>query len=160
MSNNPKDGFDRRDFMIKAIGASAAVSASAAAPALAAATPASDGTAYTGDVIQGKKVVSALDVDNLEAGKKHLFYFQGAPTAAGQHWHVSVMVAKGAKPGKRIALIAGVHGDEISSVRTVQTIMDQLDPAEMSGAVMAAFDVSRPAIEGMARRWPNSGRGI
>ena len=146
--------------MIKAIGASAAVSASAAGPAPAAATSASDGTAYTGDVIQGKKVVSALDVDNLEAGKKHLFYFQGAPTAAGQHWYVSVMVAKGAKPGKRIALVAGVHGDEISSVRTVQTIMDQLDPAQMSGAVMAVFDVSRPAIEGMARRWPNSGRGI
>jgi hypothetical protein len=30
----------------------------------------------------------------------------------------------------------------------------------MSGAVLAVLDVSRPAIEGMARRWPNSGRGI
>ena len=78
----------------------------------------------------------------------------------GQHWYVSVMVAKGAKPGKRVALISGVHGDEMSSVRTVQTVMDQLDPAEMSGTVLAVFDVSRPALEAMARRWPNSGRGI
>ena len=38
--------------------------------------------------------------------------------------------------------------------------MNQLDPAEMSGAVLAAFDVSRPAIETMERRWSNSGRGI
>jgi predicted deacylase len=30
----------------------------------------------------------------------------------------------------------------------------------MSGTVMAVFDVSRPAIEGMQRRWPDSGRGI
>ena len=45
-------------------------------------------------------------------------------------------------------------------MHTVQTVMNQLDPAEMSGTVMAVFDVSRPAIEGMARRWPNSGRGI
>jgi predicted deacylase len=30
----------------------------------------------------------------------------------------------------------------------------------MSGAVLAVLDVSRPAMEGMARRWPNSGRGI
>ena len=38
--------------------------------------------------------------------------------------------------------------------------MDRLNPVEMSGAVLAVLDVSRPAMEGMARRWPNSGRGI
>jgi uncharacterized protein len=38
--------------------------------------------------------------------------------------------------------------------------MDRLHPVEMSGAVLAVLDVSRPAMEGMARRWPNSGRGI
>ena len=47
----------------------------------------------------------------------------------------------------------------MSSVHTVQTVMNQLDPAEMSGTVMAVTDVSRPAIEGMQRRWPNFGRG-
>jgi hypothetical protein len=36
------------------------------------------------------------------------------------------MVAKGARPGKRIALVSGVHGDEISPVRTLQTVMDQI----------------------------------
>jgi uncharacterized protein len=117
-------------------------------------------TVYTGDVIQGKKVISALDVNDLEPGKKHTFYFQGVQTPTGQHWNVSVMVAKGAKPGKRIALVGGVHGDEISSVHTIHTIMNQLRPAEMSGTVLAVFDVSRPALEGMARRWSNSGRGI
>lgn len=80
--------------------------------------------------------------------------------ATGQHWYVSAMVAKGTKPGKRIALVSGVHGDEISPVRTIQTVMDGLDPVQMSGAVLAVLDVSRPALEGMARRWPNSGRGI
>src|ERR1700751_6065113 len=111
-------------------------------------------------MIDGKKVISALDINDLESGKKHFFYFQGVQTPTRQHCHVPTMVAKGARPGKRIALVSGVHGDEISPVRTIQTVMDQLDPAEMSGAVLAVFDVSRPALEGMARRWPNSGRGI
>jgi uncharacterized protein len=168
MSDEPRDGLDRRDFMIAAIGASAAIvastdaaraqSADASSAAPAAAT--SRGTVYTGDVIQGKKVISALDVADLEPGKKHLFYFQGVQMPTGQHWYVSVMVAKGAKPGKRVALISGVHGDEMSSVHAVQTVMNQLDPAEMSGTVLAAFDVSRPAIEAMERRWHSSGRGI
>jgi predicted deacylase len=78
----------------------------------------------------------------------------------GQHWNVSVIVAKGAKPGKRVTLVSGVHGDEMSSIHTVQTVMDKLDPANMSGTVMAVPDVSCPALESMQRRWPNAGRGI
>jgi hypothetical protein len=167
MSNRPEERLDRRDFMIASIttaGASAALAITAgAANAQGAATTSADpasGTAYTGDTIQGKKVVSALDVNNLEPGKKHLLYFQGVQMPTGQHRYVSVTVARGAKPGKRAVLVSGVHGDEMSSVHTVQTVMNQLDPGEMSGTVTAVTDVSSPAMEGMQRRWPNQGRGI
>jgi hypothetical protein len=79
-------------------------------------------TVYTGDVINGKKVVSSLNTNDLEAGRKHLLYFQGVQMSTGQHWYVSVIVAKGSKPGKRITLTSGVHGDEMSSVHTVQMV--------------------------------------
>jgi uncharacterized protein len=155
---------DRRGFISAAIGASAALTTSmipASANASAATpVPGGGGTAYTGDVIKGKQVISALDVEDLEPGQKHLFYFQGVQTPAGQHHYVSAMVAKGAQPGPRVALISGVHGDEISSIRTVQRVMEQLDPAEMAGTVLAVFDVSRPALINMQRRWPNTGRGF
>lgn len=166
MSSKPGECLDRRDFMIASvatIGASAGLMANASpanaqgSPAFAAGAPSA--TVYTGDVIQGKKVVSALDVDDLEPGRKHLLYFQGVEMPTGQHWYVSVTVAKGANPGKRVVLVSGVHGDEMSSVHTVQTVMNQLDPARMSGSVMAVTDVSRAAMEGMQRRWPNAGRG-
>ena len=171
MPSKPEERLDRRDFMIASIatiGASAALAANAgsanaqdsATSSVSPAPGAPSATVYTGDVIQGKKVVSALDVNDLEPGQKHLLYFQGVQMPTGQHWYVSVTVAKGAKPGKRVVLVSGVHGDEMSSVHTVQTVMNQLDPAEMSGTVMAVTDVSRPAMEGMQRRWPNSGRGI
>src|SRR6478736_5298626 len=164
------DSLDRRDFMratIASVGASAALAAhagparvqAASAPAARSAQAASRGTVFTGDVIGGKRVISALDLEDLAPGR-HLFYFQGVQMPTGQHWYVSVIVAKGAKPGKRIALISGVHGDEISPMHMIQSVMAQLDPATMSGSAMAILDVSRPALEGMARRWPNSGRGI
>jgi hypothetical protein len=170
-SSKSEDRLDRRDFVIAsitAIGASAALvtntgSANAQATATSPLGPVArtpSATVYTGDTIQGKRVVSALDVNDLEPGRKHLLYFQGVQMPTGQHWYVSVTVAKGAKPGKRIVLVSGVHGDEMSSVHTVQTVMNQLDPVEMSGTVMAVTDVSRPAMEGMQRRWPNGGRGI
>lgn len=168
MSNGSKEGVDRRDFVISSLatfGASAALAATAAvADAQDSAMPAggaaaSHGTVYTGDMIEGKKVVSALDLDDLEPGQKHLLYFQGVQMPTGQHWYVSVIVAKGVRPGKRAVLVSGVHGDEMSSVHMVHTVMDQLNPAEMSGTVMAVTDVSRPALEAMTRRWPDSGRG-
>ena len=153
---------DRRNFMIASIatiGASAALVANAgsanaqdsATSSVSPAPGAPSATVYTGDTIQGKKVVSALDVNDLEPGKKHLLYFQGVEMPTGQHWYVSVTVARGAKPGKRVVLVSSIH--------TVQTVMNQLDPAQMSGTVMAVMDVARPAIEGMQRRWPNFGRG-
>ena len=171
MPNERREGLDRRDFMMAAIGlvgASASLASSAGtanaqdtkAPPVGLEPGALQRTVYTGDVIQGKKVISALDVNDLERGKKHAFYFEGVQMPTGQHWYVSVLVAVGAKPGKRVALTSGVHGDEISPVHMIQTVMSQLDPAQMSGTVLAVPDVSRPALEGMARRWPNSGRGI
>lgn len=154
------DELDRRDFMIASLaGASAALVAGSARAQESATPDPPTATVYTGDVIQGKKVVSALDVSDLDAGKKHLLYFQGVQMPTGQHWFVSVTVAKGAKPGKRALLVSGVHGDEMSSVHTVMSVMDQLDPAQMSGTVTAVTDVARPALESMQRRWPNSGRG-
>ena len=167
MSDEHEEGIDRRDLMklfIAAVGAASALATNAGPAAAQASTaPATgkpQGTVYTGDVIQGKKVVSALDVNDLEVGKKHYLYFQGVQMRTGQHWYVSVTVARGAKPGKRIVLTSGVHGDEMSSVHTVMTVMNQLDPAQMSGTVMAVTDISRPALEGIQRKWPNSSRSI
>lgn len=140
---------DRRSFMVSPIAAAAATTVSSAGP-----------VGETGDVINGKKVVESLDIAELEPGRKHLLYFRGVEGPTGQPWLVSVIVAKGSRPGKRITLTSGVHGDEMSSIRTVQMVMDQLDPAAMTGSVMAVTDISRPALEGMQRRWPNHGRGI
>ena len=162
MPAEDRDSLDRRDFMtcsLAAAGASAFVVSDASA-AKAQPGAAGSGTEYTGEVIQGKKVVSRLDVADLEPGKKHFLYFQGVETAGGQHWYVSVVVAKGVRPGKRFTLTSGVHGDEMSSIRTVQAVMDALDPAQMSGTVTAVLDIARPAVESMQRRWPNSGRGL
>ena len=171
MSDKPEKGIARRDLImasIATVGAATALATNAGpAAAQASATPSADattgkpqGTVYTGEIIQGKKVVSALDVNDLTPGQKHFLYFQGVQMHTGPHWYVSVTVARGAKPGKRVVLTSGVHGDEMSSVHTVLTVMNQLDPTQMSGTVMAVTDISRPAMESMQRKWPNSSRNI
>ncbi|PZV11618.1 MAG: peptidase M14 [Leptolyngbya sp.] len=116
-------------------------------------------TVYTGDTIQGTAVISYLNVDDLEPGKKHRFFFQGVQMGSGQHWYVPIVVAKGDREGKRISLTAGVHGDELSPVNAVQRIMANLDPTQMSGTAIAVYDLSRPAKEYTQRMWPTAQSG-
>jgi len=118
----------------------------------------SEETIYTGDQIQGVPVISQLGVNNLQPGK-HRFFFQGVQMGTGQHWYVPVVVAKGVQSGKRISLTAGVHGDELSPVNAVQRIMAELDPAKLSGTVIAVYDLSRPSKEYTQRQWPVSQKG-
>lgn len=115
-------------------------------------------TVYTGDQLQGVPVISQLGVNDLEPGR-HRFFFQGVQMGTGQYWYVPVVVAKGVQDGKRISLTAGVHGDELSPVDAVQRIMTDLDPAKLSGTVIAIYDLSRPAKEYTQRQWPVSQKG-
>ncbi len=116
-------------------------------------------TIYTNDKIQGIPVISQLDVNDLEPGKKHRFFFQGVQMGTGQHWYVPVVVAKGDRGGKCISLTTGVHGDELSPVNAVQRIMAGLDPAKMSGTAIAVYGLSRPAMEYTQSHWPSAQGG-
>jgi predicted deacylase len=110
-------------------------------------------TVYTGDKIQGVPVITQLDVADLAPGKTHRFMFRTAETSIGQYWYAPVMVAKGSKPGKRVLLVAGVHGDELNPVAAVQETMALLDPARMSGTVIGLMGASPPGLQNITRTW-------
>jgi predicted deacylase len=110
-------------------------------------------TVYTGDTIDGKKVIRQLDVADLAPGQIHKFLFEGVEMGTGQHWYVPVMVAKGVRPGKRLLLVSGVHGDELNPIATVQKVFAELDPTKISGAVIGVIGASRPGVEHTTRGW-------
>ncbi len=117
------------------------------------ASPAFAATVYTGDTIEGKKVISQLDVSDLAPGQIHKFLFEGVEMGTGQHWYVPVMVAKGVAPGKRLLLVSGVHGDELNPIGTVLKVFAELDPSKLSGAVIGVVGSSRPGVEHTTRGW-------
>lgn len=115
-------------------------------------------TEYNGDKIDGAPVITRLDVSDLAPGK-HRFMFKGADMNLGQSYYVPVMVTKGQKPGKKLLLNTGIHGDEFNGSRVVQQIFDKLDPATLSGTVIGVIQASPGALMHVNRKWALSTDG-
>ncbi len=110
-------------------------------------------TIYSNDSIQSVPVIEQLNVDDLDKGKLYKFYFRGVETATHQYHYVPVMVVKGKAEGKKVLLQAGIHGDELNGIKTLQTVVNQLDPAHLNGTVVVVIGPNRSGIEAINRHW-------
>src|SRR6266581_2752509 len=58
-----------------------------------------------------------------------------------------VVVVNGAKPGKVLALVSGAHGTEYASIITIEKLISDLDPAQVTGTVILVPLVNVPSFE-------------
>ncbi|MBR9786313.1 MAG: succinylglutamate desuccinylase/aspartoacylase family protein [Vibrionaceae bacterium] len=91
-------------------------------------------TQFSDDVIQRHKVIHTLDVEDLPSGE-HKFWFRIATNALSQWQHLPVLVFKGQKPGKKVMITAGVHGDEYNGVLAAQKTARELVGNDLAGTV-------------------------
>src|SRR5262249_25722952 len=66
-----------------------------------------------------------------------------------------VAVVTGAKNGPVVWVEAAAHGDEYGGPRALQDVLKSLDPAQMSGSVVAVMITNVPAMRGLQRGNPN-----
>jgi predicted deacylase len=59
---------------------------------------------------------------------------------------IPVSVVNGARPGKVLALVAGTHGYEYTSVVALPRVLQRLDPKRMSGSVILVHMANPPAF--------------
>ena len=57
---------------------------------------------------------------------------------------IPVVIINGARPGPRVGATAGIHGAEYVSIAALRRVAMSLDPAEMTGSLVASL-VSNPA---------------
>lgn len=115
------------------------------AAGLLTASSVSAATVYTGDRIDGARVIEKLDVADQPAGLTKL-WFRALDNATGQAWYVPVIVVKGAKPGPRFLVTAGIHGDELNGIGVLQGLTHDLDPNSLSGTLMAVPGLNAPGL--------------
>ncbi|MDN3612323.1 succinylglutamate desuccinylase/aspartoacylase family protein [Vibrio ostreicida] len=91
--------------------------------------------------------IQALDVNTLEPGE-HKFWFAVATDAIGHAQTLPVRVFKGQRPGKRIVITAGIHGDEQNGILTAQKIARDLEGKSIAGCITIVPTVN---LSGIAR---------
>lgn len=84
----------------------------------------------------------------LQKGEKQTGYIRTAYTADGAEVHVPLMTVCGAQDGPVLWINAGVHGEELSGIFAIHKLIDQLDPAALSGVVVASPGCNPLAIRG------------
>ena len=68
------------------------------------------------------------------------------PAGTDSGAEIPVSVVNGSKPGPILALVAGTHGYEYSSVVALPRVLARLDPKRMSGAVILVHIANPPAF--------------
>ena len=101
--------------------------------------------------------VDRIDLRTLAPGRRHSFTLRVTPLADGSVLGVPVHVAMGAKPGKCLALVAGVHGDEAEGMAALVDLWRELDPAVLSGSMILVPVANPPAFGANQRRSPLDG---
>ncbi len=92
----------------------------------------------------GEKVSGWLDVPaGVDAGTK-----------------IPVSVVNGSKPGPVLALVAGTHGSEYTSILALQRVLARLDPAAMSGAVILVHMACPPTFYGRRIYYGPDGKNL
>jgi predicted deacylase len=103
-------------------------------------------------------VITDLKLAKLKLGRHH-FYFQASTNNTGTPIYIPVLVLKGVKPGKRLLLTAGVHGDELNGIRVIQELVDGISYEKLSGTIIAIPGLNQPGLHANSRYFTMSSGG-
>ena len=69
------------------------------------------------------------------------------PAGSDAALDIPVAVVNGTRPGPVLALVSGAHGTEYASIIAVEELIENLDPADVSGTVILVPLVNTPSFE-------------
>lgn len=116
------------------------------------ATPVAAQTVVSG-ALGAERVIDRLDVADLPAGAVQRFWFRAGETSTGQRWLVPLVVVKGAQPGPRLLVTAGIHGDELNGIDVVHKLVARLDVQALAGTLIAVPGLNPPGLLQDARQF-------
>ncbi|MDA1315596.1 MAG: M14 family metallopeptidase [Acidobacteria bacterium] len=100
---------------------------------------------------------STFDPGSYERGRK---YSLDLEVPNHPEITIPVLLIRGANSGAMLVVSAAVHGDEFEGVRAIFEVVEQIDPSEMSGDLLAAPVSNPPAFWAGTRCSPLDGANL
>jgi predicted deacylase len=94
----------------------------------------------------GPAVVDRLDVESLPKGAVTRLYVEMMERGTVEPIRLSVLVARGQRPGPVLGVTAAMHGNELNGIPIIHRLFRELDPAKLSGTVVAVPVVNIPGF--------------
>ena len=109
----------------------------------------------------GLAAQKALTVGGVTAaaGQKASGWIE-VPDAADLGTRIPVSVVHGARPGPVLALVAGTHGSEYTSILALQRLLPRLDPSRMSGSAILVHMACPPTFYGRRIYYGPDGKNL
>src|SRR5262245_33788447 len=83
-----------------------------------------------------RKSIESFNPDEICSSSKNKFFLEFTPSSSGDELGLPLMFIKGNGPGKTLAIIAGIHGDEYEGTQAIHEIFNHLDAHEVSGNIL------------------------
>lgn len=91
-------------------------------------------------------IVDRLELESLPPGTVTRFRVDMVRDGMGEMVRLPVVVVKGKRPGPKVGFTAAIHGNELNGVRVIQRLVPSIDPATLSGTVVAVPVVNVPGF--------------
>jgi predicted deacylase len=96
-------------------------------------------TNFTGDVLHGYPVISALDIADVPANTISRYWISAAQAQGGLDYFIPIFVARGTNSslhtGRKLSISASIHGDELNGIPVVQRVFSSLGETVSSGGL-------------------------
>ncbi len=90
--------------------------------------------------------------DLIPSGTKQRLWLEFP--GGGHQFRLPVLAARGPEPGPVFAMTACIHGDEYEGVGAIFEFFDALDPAALTGSIIAVPVANPPAFHAISRTSP------
>src|ERR1051326_5891332 len=82
-----------------------------------------------------------------QPGQRAFGYLDVTALATGNRLRVPMHVVAGSRPGPKLIVASAAHGDEIATILTVREVLREVEPAQLSGILLAVPLMNPPAFE-------------
>ena len=101
-----------------------------------------------------------FDIEGYGRGVKVRLWISVCQRAGGGFWSLPVLIIRGDRPGPRLSILGGIHGDEYDGPEVIHRLFERLSVTELCGTVVMVPVCNVPAYEACRRISPIDGANM